>query len=325
MSFKSRLIYKLMSVSKNQLIKNSEKYNPATHTLERDVKVAIASRKQWHTSAKLLSLISKAPKDIKQESNLKAGVKCIIARPPDPSGTVILYVHVGFFILDLSSLQTTFAANLAKETRATVWSIDYRVAPEFPFPAGLDDVCTVYKEMLKEGLHPSKIILIGESAGGNLIMALLLKLKQENIPLPAAAIPISPYLDFNMNGETYVTKVEADPLIFIDHEKKNISFSYLRGESPDNPLVSPLLGDLKGLPPLLVLVGGKEVLLSDSISLAEKARQAGVDVILDVHERMFHAYPIIYDFFDEAKVAMGKITLFIQMKTEEGSEAHEKV
>jgi monoterpene epsilon-lactone hydrolase len=315
MSFKTKILYKMLAMGKKQFKELADDYSPESQTLEEALKIGALQRKRWVVFSKIISLLSSAPKNIKQETVVKGGVKCVITSPQDPCDTVILYIHGGYWVLHITSFYTTFAARLSNETKAKVWLVDYRLAPEHPFPAGLDDAFTVYKEMLKEGHDPKKIIVMGDSAGGNLTMALLLKLKKEKIPLPAAAIPLSPGMDFHQDGESFVTKAEVDPMLYVDPSKRILDFIYLRGASPDNPLVSPLLGNMKGLPPLLIMVGGKEVLLSDSVNLEEKARQAGVDVTLDVNEEMFHVYPIFYDFFDEAKIAMGKISLFIKSKT----------
>lgn len=308
------LMYNAFENMKRSFQRGFDSYDPILPTVEKAIEKAKSLRAQVDLSETMGFFFRNTPQEISQEKQLKNGVRTIVSTPQLPNDRVVLYVHGGAFVLGLMAIQIDFAAQLSKASHAIVWSVDYRLAPEDPFPAGLEDVFAVYTSMLTEGINPNKITLVGESAGGNLLLGLLLKIKQENIPLPGAAVPISALTDFNMTGESYDTREHLDPILPVDR-KKTIHFSYLRGESPDNPLASPLLGDLAGLPPLFIMVGGREILHSDSINFAEKAKRAGVDVTLDVDEKMFHAYPLFYNTFDEAKLAIGKIALFIQMKT----------
>lgn len=307
-------MYSAFENMKRSFQRGFDAYDPLLTTVDKAIESARTLRAQFDFSQNLGLFFRNPPQEIKQEKHLKNGVRTLISIPPAPNDRVVLYVHGGAFVLGLMNIQMDFAAQLSKASHAIVWSVDYRLAPEYPFPAGLEDVFEVYRAMLSEGINPNKITLVGESAGGNLLLGLLLKIKQEKVPPPGAAVPISALTDFNMTGESYQTREHLDPMLPVDR-KKTVHFSYLRGESPDNPLASPLLGDLTGLPPLFIMVGGREILHSDSINFAEKAKQAGVDVTLDVDETMFHAYPLFYNTFDEAKLAIGKISLFIQMKT----------
>lgn len=308
------LMYNAFANMKRTFQRDIDSFDPLLTTVDKVIEKARSLRAQIDFTQKMGSFLRNTPQEIKHEKLIKSGVRTLIATPPAPNDRVVLYIHGGSFVLGLMPIQVDFAAQLSKATSAIVWSVDYRLAPEHPFPAGLEDVLVVYQTMLSEGIDPNKITLVGESAGGNLLLGLLLILKEANIPLPGAAIPISALTDFNMTGESYEMREDLDPMLPYDR-KKSIHFSYLRGESPDNPLASPLLGDLAGLPPLFIMVGGREILHSDSINFAEKAKLAGVDVTLDVDEKMFHAYPLFYNTFDEAKIAIGKISLFIQMKT----------
>lgn len=307
-------MYNAFENMKRSFQRGIDEYDPLLTTVDKVIESTRSLRAHVDFSQKMGIFFRNPPQEIKQERHFKNGVRTLISTPPVPNDRVVLYIHGGAFVLGLMNIQVDFAAQLSKASDAIVWSVDYRLAPEDPFPAGLEDVFAVYTSMLSEGINPHKITLVGESAGGNLLLGLLLKIKQEKLPLPGAAIPISALTDFNMTGESYETRENLDPMLPVDR-KKSIHFSYLRGESPDNPLASPLLGDLAGLPPLFIMVGGREILYSDSINLAEKAKEAGVDVTLNVDERMFHAYPLFYNTFDEAKLAIGKISLFIQMKT----------
>jgi len=307
-------MYNAFGNMKRSFQQGIDSYDPLLTTVDKVIERTRALRAQVDFTQKMGSFLRNTPREIRHENCLKNGVRTLISTPPVPNDRVVLYVHGGAFVLGLMTIQIDFAAQLSKASDVIVWSVDYRLAPEYPFPAGLEDVFAVYKSMLSEGIEPNKITLVGESAGGNLLLGLLLKIKQEKIPLPGAAVPISALTDFNMTGESYETREDLDPMLPVDR-KRSVHFSYLRGESPDNPLASPLLGDLAGLPPLFIMVGGREILHSDSVNFAEKAMKAGVDVTLDVDEKMFHAYPLFYNTFDEAKLAIGKISLFIQMKT----------
>ena len=314
MSLKSRILYSLMLSGKSEFKRTMARYDPAKQSLEEDLIRAQIARKGFERFSRFMSFMSKDPKDVLQERAVRGGVKAVIMTPANPNDKLVLYIHGGAWVLKLEKLHRNFAANIARSTNAKIWVADYRLAPEYPFPAGLNDVFALYQAMLRDGHDPKKIIIMGDSAGGNLTLALLLKIKQEGLPMPGAAIPLSPVTDFHMEAESFTTKAEVDPVLAVD-KHKILYFTYLRGASPLDPLVSPLFGDLEGLPPLLIIVGGQEILLNDSINFAEKARKAGVDVTLDVHDELFHVYPLFTDILDDAKIALGKIALFIAMKT----------
>ncbi len=283
-------------------------------TLEQAIARVTPMREQTEFGGKLMQRVIGLADGVRQETLMLDGVKTFKATPEKPNDKAIIYIHGGAFFLGLMYIQKIFASYVAKATEATVFSIDYRLAPEHPFPAALDDCFAVYKDLLKQGFDPKKIIVMGDSAGGNMTLTLLLKLKLEKLPLPGAAIPLSPATDMNYSGESITTRADVDPVLGFD-DPEILKYMLLRGHSSDDPLASPLKGDLKGLPPLMIMVGGLEILYSDSINFAEKAKAAGVDVTLDIEEDMFHVYPTFYGFLDEAKVALGKIALFIKMKT----------
>jgi monoterpene epsilon-lactone hydrolase len=314
MNFKRTVLYKLLHNGKKEFEKILDPSSGFELNEKSDYLRAVAFRKGTEVFDRVVTFMSTFPSGVTQKSHMIDGVHTWVTIPPVSSDKSILYIHGGAWVIGLTNLSKRFAAHLAKAGHSNVWTPEYRLAPEHPFPAGLDDVYAVYKAMLREGRDPKKITIVGESAGGNLTLALLLKLKQENLPLPGAAIPLSPFTDFNMNAGSYVTRALSDPLMAFDRHK-TIHYTYLRGESPNNPLVSPLFGDLRDLPPILIIVGGREILYDDSVNFAQKAREAGVDVTLDVQDTMFHVYPLFYDILDEAKEALGKIVLFMQMKT----------
>jgi acetyl esterase/lipase len=187
----------------------------------------------------------------------------------------------------------------------------YRLAPEHPFPAALEDALAAYRWLLAEGVSPDHIAFMGDSAGGGLGLATLIALRDQAVPLPAAAVALSPWTDLKCTGESLTTKAKVDSLTW--KESWAVFSSYYAGENdPGLPWISPLYGDLQGLPPLLIYVGGDELLLDDSTRFAEKAERAGVEVTLRVGEGLFHCYPVCAPLFPEAKQAMVEICTFIK-------------
>jgi epsilon-lactone hydrolase len=219
-----------------------------------------------------------------------------------------MFIHGGGYYRGSAAGSRATAAYISAATGARVFSTDYRLAPEHPFPAAIDDVLTAYQWMLSQGVDPKRTAVGGVSAGGGLTLALLLKLKDIGGALPAAAVPISAWTDMKQTGETLVTKADVDPTIskaYLDR----MSEGYLNGADPGTPLASPLYGDLSGLPPLLVQVGTAETLMDDSRVFAERATAAGVDVTYEPWEDMIHGWhgsPHILPEAREAIVSIGE-------------------
>lgn len=218
-----------------------------------------------------------------------------------------MFIHGGGYYRGSAAGSRATAAYISAATGARVFSTDYRLAPEYPFPAAIDDVLTAYQWVLSQGVDPMRTVIGGVSAGGGLTLALLLKLKDIGGTLPAAAVPISAWTDMKQTGETLVSKADVDPTIskaYLDR----MSESYLNGADPGTPLASPLYGDLSGLPPLLVQVGTAETLMDDSRVFAERATSAGVDVTYEPWEDMIHGWhgsPHILPEAREAIVSIG--------------------
>ncbi len=317
MEFKRKVLDGMLARGKAAQKRRAASTADGPVTLEGMTKVAGEMRKGMKFLESVVMMMTAVPLDVKHEKIVKVGVNVDQFIPQKPNDKAILYIHGGGWVVGQSRVYLNFCAQLARTTNAKVFAVDYRLAPEHPFPAGLDDVFAVYQALIKDGFDPKKIVVMGDSAGGNLTLALIHKLKDEKQPLPGAAIPLSALTDFNQSTESYVKRAEIDPMLGASspRSKEGLHLAYLRGTSPDHHLASPLLGDLKGFPPLLIMVGGREVLHDDSVLFYEKAKKAGVDATLDVEEDMFHVYPVFHDIMDEAKVALGKIALFIQMKT----------
>jgi len=224
---------------------------------------------------------------------------------------VILYFHGGGYVTGTCQMHRAHVGKVVKGSGVGALLFAYRLAPEHPFPAALEDSVTAYRWLLAEGVSPSHIVFMGDSAGGGLCLATLIALRDQGIPLPAAAVALSPWTDLKCTGESYKTKLKVEPLAPTESWTV-FSHYYVKGNDPCNPWISPLYGDLHGLPPILIHVGENEVLLDDSIRFAEKAKAAGVDVTLKVGEGMFHCYPVCAPLFPEARQAMDGIFTFIR-------------
>jgi acetyl esterase/lipase len=209
-------------------------------------------------------------------------------------GKAVLYLHGGGHIFGSIKSHRHFVSRLAVATKATAWHIDYRLAPEHPYPAAIEDALAAYRALLDNGIAPADLVVGGESAGGNLAAALLLKLKDENLPQPAGLYLLSPWLDMTTTAESYDKVGARDPMISREGIV-GVATAYL-GNQPDTPLASPVRADVSGLPPMLIQVGSEEVLLSDSTTFANNAAMTGIDVSLRVWAGMPHAWPLFHPF-----------------------------
>jgi acetyl esterase/lipase len=193
-----------------------------------------------------------------------------------------------------------------------VFLVGYRLAPEHPFPAALDDSITAYQWLLSNGIKAENIICAGSSAGGGLTVATLLKLKELSLPLPAGAVLLSPWTDLALRGESMKLNAEYEPELS-KAILRMTALVYSGGNSRKNPLISPLYADLTGLPSLLIHAGSIETIRDDSVRLAERAKEAGVDVTLEVWAEMPHVFQNYYNEIPESKEAIEKIGQYIQM------------
>jgi len=222
----------------------------------------------------------------------------------------ILYLHGGAYIFGSPPLYRDMTWRIANQTRARVLCLDYRLAPEHPFPAALDDTVAAYRWMLQNGADPRHVAFMGDSAGGGLALAALMRLRDEGVQLPAAAVAVSPWTDLALTGETLRSNAARDPLIPIAHAQRGVAL-YLGNADPRHPHCSPLYSDPCGLPPMLIVVGGDEVLRDDAVRMAERMRAAGCDVTLDVWPRMFHSWQMLVRLLPEAKTTVARTCAFV--------------
>jgi epsilon-lactone hydrolase len=218
---------------------------------------------------------------------------------------VVLYFHGGVYVLGDAVQAAGLAAQVGRRTRARVISVDYRLAPEHPYPAAVDDALAAYQALLQDGTDPADIAFAGESAGGGLAIATLVNARDHGLPLPAAAFVMSPYVDLTLAGTTMDTKRAADPLLSRDNLQARIP-DYTTGHDPALGLISPVFADLSGLPPLIIQAGTHEVLLDDAVRLARQAATADVEVTLDITPGVPHVFQAYYPILDEAAAALDR-------------------
>jgi epsilon-lactone hydrolase len=218
---------------------------------------------------------------------------------------VVLYFHGGVYVVGDAFLAADLASQVGRRTRAKVISVDYRLAPENPYPAAVDDALAAYEALLQNGTAPSDIAFAGESAGGGLAIATLVNARDHGLPLPAAAFVMSPYADLTLAGTTMETKREIDPLMSPQALQARVT-DYTAGQDAALGLISPIFADLSGLPPLIIQAGTHEVLLDDAVRLARQAATADVEVTLDITPGVPHVFQSFYPILDEAAAALDR-------------------
>ncbi|MFX1374703.1 MAG: alpha/beta hydrolase [Promethearchaeota archaeon] len=254
----------------------------------------------------------KIPKDAKCEPLDAAGVPAEwISVPESINDRVLLYFHGGGYVSGSINSHREYCVRLARASKTKVLLINYRLAPEHRFPAALEDATKVYDWLISsEGIKPKNIVIAGESAGGGLTIATLLKLRDDNKELPIVGIPLSPFLDLEVTGESVKTKAELDPMS-TEAMLKFCAEQYLGERDKKNPLASPLYADLKNLPPLYIQVGTAEILMDDATRFADLAKAAGVDVLLEIWDDMIHMFQMFASMAPEGQEAIDKIGEFI--------------
>jgi epsilon-lactone hydrolase len=223
---------------------------------------------------------------------------------------VVLYFHGGAYVIGDAFLAADLASQVGRRTHAKVISVDYRLAPEHPYPAAVDDALAAYEALLHDGIAPSDIAFAGESAGGGLAVATLVNARDHGLPLPAAAFVMSPYADLTLTGTTMETKREVDPLFSRELLQERVA-DYAAGQDAALGLISPIFADLSRLPPLLIQAGTHEVLLDDAVRLARQAATADVEVTLDITPQVPHVFQAYSAMLDEAGSALDRAGQFL--------------
>jgi acetyl esterase/lipase len=232
------------------------------------------------------------PENVNYRSSTIGGVPSIVAVGPDDDGDVVIYCHGGGFCVGSADSRRKLGGHLARHLRASVVVMDYRLAPEYPFPAAIEDSVAVYRALRATQPDGRRVVMAGDSAGGNLAIATALKLRDLGEPSPDCIIAFSPWLDMENSGETLETNSGTDYLVNRG-TVENMAETYLAGASSTDPLANPLKADLTGLPPVYVNAGSIEALLSDTTRFADSAKAAGVDVTVSIVDGMQHVFPVL--------------------------------
>ena len=276
-----------------------------------DTMTVAEQRAQYERAEKAFPIAA----DVKVEHVAVPTVPAEWLTPPGArAGAAVLYLHGGGYVIGSPRSHRHLAAAIGAAARSSVLLPEYRLAPECPFPAAVDDAVAAYRWLLERPVAPREIVIAGDSAGGGLTVATLLALRDAGVPLPAAAVCISPWTDLTCSGESYRTRAAVDPIVTREAVGP-MATAYLAGGDPKGALASPLFADLGGLPPLLIQVGDAEVLLDDATVLAEHARKAGVDVTLEVWDEMIHVWHWFFPMLDEGQRAIDRIGEFVRTKT----------
>ena len=229
-------------------------------------------------------------------------------------GRTVLYLHGGGYVFGSPKSHRGLTFELARKARAEVFSLDYRLAPEHPYPAAVDDALAAYQALLEAGRDPEAMVVGGDSAGGGLALALLLRCRERGLPMPAGAVLYSPWTDLASTGASLLSNEKSDVMFKKLHIAEGAK-RYYGDADPKTPLISPLYADLSGLPPVLTFVSDTELLLDDSTRLHEKLTAAGVDARLVTERGLAHVWPIFYPSFPEAGVSIAQSADFIRGRT----------
>ncbi|HWC22263.1 MAG TPA: alpha/beta hydrolase [Flexivirga sp.] len=255
------------------------------------------------------------PAGVRQTGTTLAGRRAVLVEPAgDAASGTILYFHGGSFSLGSPETAMTLTANLVRRAGIRAFSLDYRLAPEHPFPAAIEDCVAAFRSLLDRGVDPDSIVFAGDSAGGGLTVTTCLAARDAGLPMPAAIVAFSPGLDHTRTGASMITKEGVDPF-FTREGLGHTAQLYVGGQDPNQPLLAPaVFADLTGFPPILLQVGTNELLLDDSVRLAERARMAEVDVILDITAGVPHVFQAWSESLDEADQALERAALFIRQQ-----------
>lgn len=263
--------------------------------------------------------LSRPPRTVRVEQRSVDGIPSEWIEPQSGGTDVaILYLHGGAFCSGSPVTHRHLAGRISHLSGASVLVPDYRLAPEHPFPAALDDAAACYDYLVGRGYSPRRIVIAGDSAGGNLTLSLLIRLRDGGFELPASGVCLSPVVDLGRTDEATrradAERAPNDPMIRLSFVAPMVE-RYVHGRDPAEPLLSPLFADLRGLPPILLQAGGDELLLTDAHAFTERARAAGVDVTLEVYPGMWHVWQIFVPYLPEARKAVASIARFVRMRS----------
>ena len=233
-----------------------------------------------------------------------------VAMPASRPERNVLYLHGGGYVSGSPAHYRHFTWRIADALSANVFALAYRLAPEHPFPAALDDAARAYAFLASKGPDTGELFVMGDSAGGGLMLSLLLKLRDEDTPLPRAAVALSPWTDLALTGASLAANAADDPMLNADHLPRLAAF-YLAGTDPRMPYASPLYGDAAGLPPVLIQVGGDEILRDDAVRMADRLTRVNPQSRIEIWPRMPHAWQLFVPVLPEARQAIGQIADFI--------------
>lgn len=236
-----------------------------------------------------------------------------LAAPGADPDKAVLYLHGGGYAIGSIKSHRYLMQNISRASGARTLGINYALAPENPFPAAIHDAVTAYRWLLNQDFEPAKLAIAGDSAGGSLTLATLLYLRDHGDPLPAAGACISPWTDMTCSAESYTTRRGIDPMVLGNGLEKMADF-YVGDNDRKDPLASPVFADMVGMPPLLIHVGGREVLYDDAITVYENAKNAGVDVELLDEPELFHVWHAFAPMLDEGQAAVDQIGVYLRAK-----------
>jgi acetyl esterase/lipase len=232
--------------------------------------------------------------------------------PPSPrERRAVLYLHGGAFTMGSCATHRALAARIAQAAGTAALVPEFRLAPEHPFPAAIEDCTAAWRWLIANGTPHDGIVIAGDSSGGGLAISLAIALRDASLPLPAAIVCLSPWVDLELTGESLTTRADVDPLCTVAESALHAS-CYLGTRDPRTPLASPIHADLHGLPPILIHVGDREILLSDAVRLADRARAAGVSVELEVRDDLWHVWHLLAAYLPEGRQAIERIGTFIR-------------
>jgi len=252
------------------------------------------------------------PDDVQQSPTTIGGVGAIeVTVPAADADGVILYFHGGVYVIGTAAATVPLVGELARRTGTRAITLDYRLAPEHPYPAAVADAQDAYQGLLEQGVDAGQIALAGESAGGGLAVATLLALRDAGVPLPSCAFLMSPYADQTLSGDSIADREAVDRTLTPEGLRLRIP-DYVAGADASDPLISPVFADFTGLPPLLIQVGSNEILLSDALRLAERAATDDVTVTLDVTDGVGHVFQAFAAMLDEADAALVRASAFLR-------------